>query len=175
MSDPLLPGTDVSAPQAIVGVILGAHGVHGEVRVRVWSEVPGRFDPGQTLFLQEQKHRILSCAQSRQGITIIKLEGVETEAQARALTGQELSALANGTSALSEDEYFHYQLIDLQVLTEEGEDLGLITEIIATGSNDVYVVAGPSGEILLPALAQVIRQVNVPAGTMTVRLMEGLR
>ena len=175
MNDNLLPKTDVSVPQAIVGVILGAHGVHGEVRVRVWSEVPGRFDPGQTLFIQEQKHQILSCGQGRKGLTILKLEGIETEKAAQALTGQELSALADGTSALSEDEYFHYQLLDMRVFTEDGEDLGLIREIIATGSNDVYVVAGPSGEILLPALAQVVRQVNIPDGIMTVRLMEGLR
>ena len=76
---------------------------------------------------------------------------------------------------MPEGEYFHYQLIGLQVLTESGERLGEISEIIITGSNDVYVVSGADGEILLPALNQVIRAVDLERGLMTVRLMEGLR
>ena len=158
-----------------MGVVLGAHGVRGEVRVRVFSDVPDRFDPGKTLLLQGDEHLILSSSPNHQGMVILRLEGIHSAAGARALTGQELTTLTDSSPSLEEDEYFHYQLIGMQVRTEEGEDLGRIIEIIITGSNDVYVVAGPSGEILLPALAQVIRQVNTSDGVMTVQLMEGLR
>ena len=76
---------------------------------------------------------------------------------------------------LAPGEYFHYQLIGLAVGTEEGEELGTIREILETGSNDVYIVAGPSGDLLIPALAQVVLQVDLDAGRMVVRLMDGLR
>jgi 16S rRNA processing protein RimM len=76
---------------------------------------------------------------------------------------------------LPEGEYFHFQLIGMKVLTEDGEYLGRLREILETGSNDVYVVSGDSGELLIPALANVILKVQVTEGVMVVRLMEGLR
>jgi 16S rRNA processing protein RimM len=63
----------------------------------------------------------------------------------------------------------------MKVLTEDGEYLGRLREILETGSNDVYVVSGDSGELLIPALANVILKVQVTEGVMVVRLMEGLR
>ena len=160
---------------AVIGLILGAHGVTGEVRVRVLSDVPHRFDSGQELYLQGRTYRITHSSSGRSGQAILKLQGVDTQAAARALTGEEITALTDSAPTLPEGEYFHFQLIGLQVLTDVGEDLGRISEILVTGSNDVYVVSGPSGEILLPALAQVIKSVDLEGGTMTVRLMEGLR
>ena len=74
-----------------------------------------------------------------------------------------------------EDEYFHYQLLGMSVRTEDGEALGALEEILETGSNDVYVVRGPGGEVLVPALATVVLQVDVDGAEMVVRLPEGLR
>ena len=159
----------------VVGIILGSHGVHGELRVRVLSDVPHRFNQGETLYLGSQPFPILSSSRGRSDNLIIKLQGIDTPGDARELAGQELSCVADSAPHLPENEYFHYQLMGLRVLTEEGELLGRITEIIVTGSNDVYVVSGDKGEILLPALSQVVRQVNLEAGTMEVRLMDGLR
>ena len=76
---------------------------------------------------------------------------------------------------LPEGEYFYFQLLELRVLTQEGEDLGRISDILVTGSNDVYVVSGPTGEVLIPALADVIVKVDLDQGTMVVSLPEGLR
>ena len=106
---------------------------------------------------------------------ILKLEGVDGPATARTLTGQELLAQPEDSPDLPDGEYFHYQLIGMEVFTEAGEDLGEIIEIIITGSNDVYVVSGPSGEVLLPAISQVVLGVDTDMGIMQVRLMEGLR
>ena len=74
-----------------------------------------------------------------------------------------------------EGEYFHFQLIGLNVWTVSGDELGEITEILETGSNDVYVVAGPEGEVLVPALGHVVIDIDVLGGLMTVDLPEGLR
>jgi len=76
---------------------------------------------------------------------------------------------------LPEGEYFHFQLLGIKVLTEEGEELGRISDILETGSNDVYVVTGPTGEVLVPALADVIVKVDLDQGIMEVSLPDGLR
>ena len=76
---------------------------------------------------------------------------------------------------LEEGEYFHYQLIGMRVRTVEGEELGEIQEILETGSNDVYIIRDASRELLIPATAQVVLEVDVAGKAMTVRLPDGLR
>jgi 16S rRNA processing protein RimM len=71
-------------------------------------------------------------------------------------------------------EYYWYDLIGLQVVTSEGESLGQLSEIIATGSNDVYVVKGEGREYLIPALEDVVLEINPAAGRMMVTMPEGL-
>lgn len=169
------PPPESAGRPVAVGLILGSHGSDGSVRVRILSDVPHRFDPGRELYLGGQARRILSAAFRPPQQVILKLAGLDTPAAARALAGSEVTVPAAAAPPLPPGEYFHFQLLGLQVLTETGEDLGRLSEIIVTGSNDVYVVAGPAGETLLPALSQVVRQVDLAAGVMTVRLLEGLR
>lgn len=164
-----------TAGQVAVGLILGSHGNDGSLRVKTLSDVPHRFDPGQELYLGGQARRIRAAAFRPPQQVILKLAGLDTPAAARAWAGTEVTVPATAVPPLPPGEYFHFQLMGLQVLTESGEDLGRLSEIIITGSNDVYVVSGPAGETLLPALAQVVRQVDLAAGVMTVRLLEGLR
>ena len=76
---------------------------------------------------------------------------------------------------MPEGEWFHFQLLGLRVLTDQGEDLGEITDILETGSNDVYVVSEGKSEILIPALKSVINEVKLDDGVMVVSLPDGLR
>ena len=76
---------------------------------------------------------------------------------------------------LEEGEIYLHQMMGLRVVTVDGEDLGSVTEIIETGANPVYVVRGSQGEILIPDTDQVIQSVDLTAGLVTVRLIEGLR
>ena len=175
MTEPPEDSAGPGIPKAVVGRVLGSHGVHGEVRAQVLTDVPHRFDPGEVLFLQGEPLRIQSSSHSSGDTVILKLEGIDNPAAARELTGQELLAQADDSPELPDGEYFHYQLMGMQVFTEEGEDLGRIIEIIITGSNDVYVVSGVNGEILLPAISQVVLRVDTTRGEMHVRLMDGLR
>ena len=91
------------------------------------------------------------------------------------MVGEWMTVPGASSPALSEGEYFHFQLLGLQVFTEEGERLGRVCEILETGSNDVYVVSGDGGELLLPALADVIRRVDLAERVMVVDLPDGLR
>jgi 16S rRNA processing protein RimM len=159
----------------VVGRVLGTHGTSGEVRVRTYSDVPHRFDVGRVLYLQGNPLRVTSSILSRSHQVILKFQDIDTPEAAQSLAGQWLTAPQETASLLSEGEYFHFQILGLRALGEDGEELGEITEIIETGSNDVYVISGQKGEILVPAIAQAVRQIDLDRGIMVVRLMEGLR
>jgi 16S rRNA processing protein RimM len=103
------------------------------------------------------------------------LDGISSRKQASSLAGQYVNATPEASPELEEGEYFHYQLIGMLVRTEEGEELGELQEILETGSNDVYIVRGNSGELLIPATAQVVQNVDVVGNNMLVRLPDGLR
>ncbi len=167
--------SDSNTSQPVVGRVLGSHGTTGEVRVRILSDVANRFDPGRALLIDGTSHYILSSSHNGRGVAILRLSGITTQSAARSLTNLELTAEADASHQLTEGEYFHYQLMGLAVYTEEGEHLGQISEIIETGSNDVYVVAGPSGDLLIPAISQVVMRVEIAEGYMVVRLLDGLR
>ena len=186
-ADPsLLPTTgDSSEGLVAVGRIIGAHGREGEIRVKSTSDVPGRFDEGQTLYVsrdgvspEEQTYQIArtrSTGSKGNDILIISLQGFRDRDQALRLAGLWLCVPQSEVPSAEEGEYFHYELLGLKVRTVEGEDLGEVAEILETGSNDVYVVKGAAGEILVPALSKVVREIDIAAGLMVVDLPEGLR
>jgi 16S rRNA processing protein RimM len=75
---------------------------------------------------------------------------------------------------LEAGQFYEHQIIGLNVVTTEGEPLGQVVQVLATGANDVYVVQGLRGEVLLPARVEVVRAIDLDAGTMTVALLPGL-
>ncbi len=158
-----------------VGEILGPHGMSGGVRARVLSDVAHRFDAGQEIHIFGIPYRIAKSSRSRSNQVILQLHGLGTFEAARALVGQLITVPPEAVPQLPDGEYFHFQLLGLRVLTQEGEDLGRLGDILVTGSNDVYVVSGPTGEVLVPALADVIVNVDLDQGIMVVSLPEGLR
>ncbi len=171
-------GTETAGDEAesvTVGRIFDVHGLSGGVKTKVLSDVPHRFDVGQNLYIGDESYCITSSVHIPSAQVILKFRGVDSPDAARPLVGQLLTVPLAAVPSPPEGEYFHYQLLGLRVLTEEGEELGRITEILETGSNDVYVVSGDAGQVLIPALAEVIRKVQVDEGQMVVRLLDGLR
>ncbi len=168
-----------------VGRILGAHGRDGEIRVKATSDVPGRFDVGNSLsasrdgaVAEGQTYEITisrSAGPKRNDELILRFKGFWDRGQAQRLTGLWLCVPQSQVPSAQEGEYFHYQLIGLKVRTVDGEELGEVAEILETGSNDVYVVASLEGEILVPALSRVVREIDIEGGVMIVDLPEGLR
>lgn len=143
--------------------------------MEISSDVSHRFDTGELLYFGGALYRIRSSTRLGQHQVLLQLEGVSTPEAAQRLTGQLVTIPATAVPDLPEGEYFHFQVLGLRVRTGAGEELGVVTDILQTGSNDVYVVSSESGEILIPAIADVIQQVNLVDGTMVVKLMEGLR
>ena len=158
-----------------VGRILGPHGLWGALRIEVYTDVPHRFDVGNTLYIGTYPYKISDCSPSNSGQVILSFHGITAQSQARALIDQWITVPASEVPDLPPGEFYHFQLLDLRVRTEEGEELGTVTDILETGSNDVYVITGDDGEILIPALADVIKDIDLDQGVMLVSLPDGLR
>lgn len=160
----------------IVGRVRGAWGVRGHVKVEVLTDAPSRFSPGSVVYIGGRPARVQQAQHSKRGL-LVKLDVADDRTQAEAFQGRYLTVPAGAVGTLPEGSYYHFQLIDMEVWTDDGERLGRISEIITTGANDVYVVsrAGAEGdEVLVPALADVVVDVDLDSGRMTVRLPEGL-
>ena len=145
------------------------------MRVRPLGRFPERFRALRTVYLGEQYqpaavlHRRL-----HPGGVVLRLDSVASRDAARALDGTYLYVPEAQAVALPQGEYFVHQIVGLAVVTSGGDHLGTIAEVLPTGSNDVYVVRGPRGEVLLPATKEVVLQVDLAAGTMLVEPLPGL-
>jgi 16S rRNA processing protein RimM len=106
----------------------------------------------------------------------LELDGVDSREAAELMRGQEIALPLEDVPPLPQDTYYRWQIIGLRVLSEDGEELGTISEILETGANDVYIVRDPAGqELLLPAIESVILEVDLEAGVVRVHLIPGLR
>ncbi len=163
-----------------VGHIIGVHGLRGEVKVEPYTDFPERFTPGAELFLGTELDEItIRQARPHKGHLLLMLNGIDDRAAAEALRGQWLFVDEADAGELEEGEYWIHDIIGLRVETEDGGVLGEVIDVLPTGANDVYIVRPEQGvnhdqEILLPAIADVILAVDVAAGTIQVRLPEGL-
>ena len=159
----------------MVGRVLRNHGLDGTLRIQSLSDNPNRFAVGESLTVGDRAAIIDSYQHMPNGQALLGLRDLPTPV-AQSLGGEWIFAPVGPTDDLQPDEYYHYQLIGLCVVTDEGETLGTVREILATGSNDVYVVRPDTGsEILLPAISQVVKHIDLDAGTMLVHLLSGLR
>lgn len=166
-------GTDTNL-HVIVGTILGAHGVTGEVHVEVTSDTPTRFSTGGVLYLDGTPHTIQRSYELSRGRIGLKLERIDTRSKAQTLRGSHLTVPQEMVLPLPQGNYYHFQIIDMCVYTREGKYLGQVAEILATGSNDVYIISNEGKDILIPALEDVIVDVDTANAVMTVDLPHGL-
>jgi 16S rRNA processing protein RimM len=158
----------------IVGKIRSAWGLRGDVGVEVLSDVSERFAVGSVLRLKGKPTRVEHARKSKRGITL-KLDAANNRSQAEALRGEDLAVLLEQVEPLPDGTYYHFQILGMCVLTNDGEQLGIVNEIIVTGSNDVYVVHQEDRrDILIPALPDVVLDVNLDTATMLVDLPDGL-
>lgn len=141
-------------------------------------ESPERLESMDEIFIGATKEgalpfRVTAVRYTKRAISL-DLEGVNDAASSSALVGFHIYVPAESLDELQRDEYYWRDILGLDVITEEGQILGQIEDIIPTGSNDVYVCAGGEREILLPAIEDVIRRVDIEKGVLVVRLLEGL-
>jgi 16S rRNA processing protein RimM len=159
-----------------VGKLRRPHGLHGEIIMDVLTDFPERLQRGVILYVGPE-HRPLRLRSHRRhsNALLVAFEGYDTPEQAGELRNQLAYVTAADRPTLPEGEYYHHQLIGLKVVSEQGKVLGKVTEILATGANDVYVVRAEIGpEILIPAADEFVRAVDLERGELQVRLAPGL-
>lgn len=159
-----------------VGMFRRPHGVRGDILFTVLTDFPERLRPGTLVYVGEEK-RVFKITRRRphnDGI-LFGFEGISTPEQAARYTGKTVFVRADDRPPLPEGEYYHHQILGLNVFDDTGRSLGQVTEILETGANDVYVVKTPAGrELLLPAIHQVILEIDLERKAMKVHLLPGL-
>jgi len=160
-----------------VGRVLRPHGVRGALLLEAASDLVGMILPASKIYLGRRNSPAVVRSIAPHGEHhLLFVEGVDDRNAAERFRGAEASLRSSDIPALPPGTYYHWQIVGLEVFTEDGEALGRVTEILQTRANDVYVVRGePEGEILIPAIEPVIREIDLEAMTIRVRLLPGLR
>ena len=158
------------------GKIVATHGLRGEVKVLPWCDGPEALVPIKTFYLDggNTPKRAERC-RIQKNMVLLKLEGVDTPEAAQALRGRVLW-LDREEDTLEEGQYYIQDLIGLTVEdADTGEVYGTLRDVTETGANDVYHVAFPDGRVqLIPAIPQVIVEIDIDGGKMLIRPLEGL-
>ncbi len=162
-----------------VGIVLKPHGLKGELKVKPLTDDPARFDRLERVYVKQAdgyKEFPIASTRYHKGFVYLKLSGVDSVEAASTLRNQYFWIPRSEAIALPEGSYFIGDLVGSSVKTIQGDLLGTLTDVIQTGSNDVYVVKGKKGEVLIPALKEVVKDIDIEAGLVTVDLtnMEGL-
>ena len=169
----------MDTPEYVVVARVGKpKGVHGDVHVECLSDVADRLSTLRVV-------RAVARNGAARSLTVVgneradinhtlHFDGIEDRDSAESLAGNFLEVPVSDAPPLPEGLYYHWQLVGLKVIGDDGTDLGTLTEVLQPGANDVYVVQGPSGEVLIPAVKECVKATDLSAGTMTVHLLPGL-
>ena len=158
-----------------IAVVLAPWGLRGELKVRLETDFPDRFARLTTVYLGGEREPFeFEGFRRHKEYGLLKLKGCENREAAQKLRGMDVRIPIGEAMPLRPRQYYEHQIEGLDVVTEEGQALGTIQEVLFTGSKPVYVIQGPRGEVLIPALKDVVREIDVEAGQMVVRLPPGL-
>jgi len=160
----------------VIGKVTAPRGVRGELKVAIETDDPQRFSLLREVYLGDALVRFeVKRARLHGGQALLQLCGIQDRTAAEEWRNAYVYVPVEDALPLGDGEYYYHQIEGLTVMSIEGEVLGQVTEVLPTGANDVYVVQGTEGELLLPALKSVIIRVDLDAGTMLVRVPDGLR
>lgn len=161
-----------------IGQIVNTHGIKGEIKVTPFTNDITRFDDLKEVYVKSKKESKLYKVEGvryHKNMVLIKLEGINTPEQADLLRNAYLEVDREHAVPLEEGAYYIVDLIGLEVYTEEGKPLGKVDDIYNTGANDIYVIKDELGkQVLLPGIKDVIKNVDLEGGKITVHLIPGL-
>lgn len=161
-----------------IGKIIKSSGLKGRLKVLSYMESPEELESLEEVFVgATEKSAVpfrIGSIRIKEKSIFLELEGVTNTELSNTLLGLHLFIPSHRLGELKKDEYYWRDILGLDVVTEEGHILGRIEQIIPTGGNDVYVCTGGDREILLPAIEDVIRLIDIERGIVIVTLLEGL-
>lgn len=161
-----------------VGVITQTHGIKGEVKVFPTTDDVGRFKKLKEVIMdngRERLHLEIEGVKFFKQYAILKFKGYDSINDIEKYKSAKLYVTRDKAVKLKKDEYFIADLIDMEVVTEDGEYFGRMKDVLVTGANDVYVVTRDDGtEVLLPAIRECVKNIDMEQGRITVHIMDGL-
>ena len=165
-------------PNLEIGQIVNTHGVKGYVKIKPFTDDINRFDDLEKIYIEKnnnKKEYEIEEVKYHKGMVLMKLKGVNTPEEAELLRNYYLKVKREDEPELEEGTYYIVDLIGLDVYSDEEELLGKVDYIYNTGSSDIYVVKNDEGkEILLPAIKDVLKQVDLENKKIIVHIIEGL-
>ena len=161
-----------------VGQIVNTNGLKGLLKINPFTDDITRFERLKTIFIEHKKELLefeIESIRYQKKQVLLKLKGIDTIEEAEKYREDYLKINRNKEEKLPEDTYYIVDLIGLDIYTEDGELLGKLDDVFSTGSNDVYVVKNGEGkQILLPAISDVIKNIDLEQKKIVVNLIEGL-
>lgn len=162
-----------------VGIITNTHGLRGEVKVFPTTDDARRFLDLEEIILdtgKEKRQLAIERVKFFKNMVILKFKGIDNIDDVQKFRQKELLVTREQAVPLGEDEYFIADLIGLKAVSDEGEELGEITDVLQSAANDVYVIRKKGAEdLLLPAIKDCVKNVDIEAGEITLHLLPGLR
>ena len=162
-----------------VGVVTTTHGVRGEVKVFPTTDDSARFKKLKNVILDTGKEKLdmeITNVKFFKNLVIVKFKGYDNINDVERFRQAKLLVTRDNAVELAEDEYFIADLIGLKASSDEGEDLGEITDVLQTGAIDVYVISKEgTPDLLVPAIKDCVVNVDIEAGTIVLHLLDGLR
>ena len=162
-----------------VGAILDTHGLKGEVKVFPTTDDPKRFQQLKEVIVESKTAKVtleVSGVRYFKNLVILKFKGIDSINDVEKYKKANLFVTRENAVELGEDEYFIADLIGLKAYTQEDELLGTVTDVLATGANDVYVIQdAEKKELLVPAIHECVISIDIAAGKMVLHLLPGMR
>ena len=165
-------------PNLEIGQIVNTFGIKGMVKVKPFTDDIRRFDELKTVYVEKNSHQTeyeIEEVKYHKDMVLIKFKGIDKVEQAEMLRNSYLTVSRDSVEKLEEGRYYIVDLLGLEVYTDEQVLLGTLEDIFNTGSNDIYVVKDKQGkQILLPAIQDVIKQIDIENKKIIVHLLPGL-
>ena len=161
-----------------IGQIVNTSGLKGEIKVKPFTDDITKFNSFKTIYIsikKELKEFEIEHVRFSKNMVFLKLKGIDTIEDAENYRNLYLKRKRDKDEKLEKDTYYVVDILGCKVYTDEQTELGEVIDIFSTGSNDVYVVKNADGkQILLPAIKEVIKNVDIENKLITVHLLEGL-
>ena len=162
-----------------VGVITSTHGIRGEVKVFPTTDDPKRFLDLEEIILdtgKEKKTVSIQYVKFFKNMVILKFKEFDNINDVEIYRQKDLYVTREQAVPLEENEYFIADLIGLKAVSDEGEELGEIADVLQTAANDIYVIKKKgTSDLLVPEIRECVLSVNIAGGMVTLHLLPGLR
>lgn len=163
-----------------VGKIVNTHGIRGEVRVVSVTDFPDeRYKRGNRLYIfqkdKEPVEVIVKSHRIHKNFDLLSFEGYDSINEVEPFKGSDIKVPESQLGSLDEGEYYFHEIIGCSVYTEDGDELGIINEILTPGANDVWVVKRKGKkDLLIPYIEDVVKHIDVKEKRVIIFPTEGL-